>query len=149
MNNKTKIIFLTSVSVASKVGPVDEEIMVAVQLPELAVDDVKVLVGKVLGYLVYVLLGLEGRDHGDKVRPPQLGQRYPSRPWPVHAVVDSRDHLEQKKKKKKEKKKNMRQWFSQNNLIENSRLDIWKKKNSLWFGIQQMAVQLGRRSHRL
>jgi hypothetical protein len=80
MNNKTKIIFLTSVSVASKVGPVDEEIMVAVQLPELAVDDVKVLVGKVLGYLVYVLLGLEGRDHGDQVRPPQLGQRYPSRP---------------------------------------------------------------------
>ena len=46
----------TMIVVAGKVGLVDVEVMVFVQLPELAVDDVEVLVGEKLCHLVDVLL---------------------------------------------------------------------------------------------
>ena len=40
--------------VSGKVSFVDEEIVVLVQLPKLAVDDVEMLIGKVFGHLVNV-----------------------------------------------------------------------------------------------
>ncbi len=47
---------LTMVIVPGQVLPVDEEVVVLVQLPELAVDDVEVFVAEEIGDLVDVLL---------------------------------------------------------------------------------------------
>lgn len=47
------------VAVACQVLLVDEQVMVRVQLPELAVDDVEVFVGEVLSQLVHVFLLLQ------------------------------------------------------------------------------------------
>lgn len=63
--------------------------MIAVELPELAVDDVKVFVAKERHDLVNVLLLLEQLQHLQKVRSPQLRCRDLSRPAPVHAVKDA------------------------------------------------------------
>ncbi len=60
--------------VASEVLPVDEQVMVLVELPELAVDHVEVLVAEEVGDLVDVLLVLEQPQGGQEVGPPHLGQ---------------------------------------------------------------------------
>ena len=40
---------------SAEILPINEEIMILVKLPELAVDDVEVLVAKVICYLIYVV----------------------------------------------------------------------------------------------
>lgn len=63
-----------------------EQVVIAVQLPKLAVDHVEVLVAEVLGDLVDVVLLLQQLDHAQQVRPPQLRNRYPAGPGTVDAV---------------------------------------------------------------
>jgi len=46
----------TVVVVATEIFFADEQVMVAVQLPELAVDDIEMLVGEVVHDLIYVVL---------------------------------------------------------------------------------------------
>ena len=85
---------LTVIVVPAKVLPVDEEIVVLVQLPELAVDDVEVLVGEEVRDLVDVLLLVEGREHRQEVGLAQLGNRDAARPRAVHAVEYAGYHLQ-------------------------------------------------------
>lgn len=54
---------LTTISVPGEVTPVNHEVVVGVQLPELAVDDVEMLIGEEVGQLVDVRLRLQQR-HG-------------------------------------------------------------------------------------
>ena len=85
---------LTVIIVPAEVLPVDEEIVVLVQLPELAVDDVEVLVGEEVRDLVDVLLLVEGREHRQEVGLAQLGNRDAARPRAVHAVEYAGYHLQ-------------------------------------------------------
>ena len=57
----------TVVVVSGEVLSVDEEVVVLVELPELAVDDVEVLVAEEVGDLVDVLLLLEQPEDGQEV----------------------------------------------------------------------------------
>jgi hypothetical protein len=64
-----------------------------VQLPELAVDDVEVLVGEEVRDLINVVLFLEEPQRGEKGRPSQLRHGDSSAPGPVHRVEDPSYHL--------------------------------------------------------
>lgn len=54
---------LTVIVVLREIGFVDEEIVIPIKLPKLAVDHVKMLVAEVGSHLIDVLLVLEDRDH--------------------------------------------------------------------------------------
>lgn len=79
------------VVVPRQVVLVDEQIVVAIQLPELAVDHVEVLVAEVLRDLVDVVLLLQQLDHVQEIRPPQFRNRYPARPGAIDAVENPGD----------------------------------------------------------
>jgi hypothetical protein len=64
-----------------------------IQLPELAVDDVEVLVGEEIRDLINVVLFLEEPQRGEKGRPSQLRHGDSSAPGPVHRVEDPGYHL--------------------------------------------------------
>ena len=64
-----------------------------VQLPELAVDDVEVLVGEEIRDLINVVLFLQEPQRGEKGRPSQLRHGDSSAPGPVHRVEDPGYHL--------------------------------------------------------
>ena len=81
------------VVVPRKVLPVDEQVVVLVQLPELAVDHVEVLVAEEVGDLVDIVLLLEESQRCQKIRMAQLRQTHGTRPRPVHLVEHPRDHL--------------------------------------------------------
>lgn len=49
---------LTAICMPGKVTPVNHEVVVSVQLPELAVDDIEMLIGEEVGQLVDVRLRL-------------------------------------------------------------------------------------------
>ena len=63
---------LTVIVVSREIHLVDEEIVVAVELPELAVNHVEVLVAEVSGHLIDVLLVLQNADYREQIAPPQL-----------------------------------------------------------------------------
>ena len=61
------------VIVSGQVLSVNEQVMVLVKLPELAVDNIKVLVAEIVCDLVYVLFVLDDFENLQKVGFPQLG----------------------------------------------------------------------------
>ena len=83
----------TVIVVPAKVLSVDKQIVILVQLPKLAIDDVEVLVGEEVRYLVDVLLLVEGRQYREEVRLAQLGNRNAARPGAVHAIKYAGYHL--------------------------------------------------------
>ncbi len=83
----------TVIVVAGQILFVDEEVVILVELPELAVDDVKVFVAEEVGDLVDVVLLLEQADRGQQIRVAQLAQADLARPRPVHVVENPRYHL--------------------------------------------------------
>lgn len=60
------------VVVSCQIFGVDVQVMVSVQLPKLAVDDVEVLIGEVVRDLVDVVLLLQESQRLQEVAPPQL-----------------------------------------------------------------------------
>lgn len=82
------------VVVSRQVFGVDVEVVVAVQLPELAVDDVEVLVREVVGDLVDVVLLLQQGQGLQKVTAAQLHHGDATGPRAIHHVEYSLDHLE-------------------------------------------------------
>lgn len=87
--------------VSHEIGLVDEEIVVAVELPELAVDHVEVLVAEVSGHLVYVLLVLQNTYHRQQIATPELGHGYLAAPAAIHAVEYPCYYLRETEKEKK------------------------------------------------
>lgn len=85
------------VVVSRKVFGVDVEVVVSVQLPELAVDDVEVLVREVVGDLVDVVLFFQQGQGLQKVAAAQLRHGDATGPRAVHHVEYPLDHLEQEK----------------------------------------------------
>lgn len=81
------------VIVSGQVFRVDVQVMVGVQLPELAVDDVEVLVGEVVGDLVDVVLLLQQSQGLQEVASAQLHHGDATGPRTVHDVEYSLDHL--------------------------------------------------------
>lgn len=67
--------------------------MIAIELPELAVYNVKVFVAEVRGDLVNVLLMLENADHREQITPSQFRHRYLAAPAPVNAIKYPGDYL--------------------------------------------------------
>lgn len=63
----------TLITVPSQVLLADVKVMVSIQLPEFAVDNIKVLIGKVICDLIYVILffqeskSLKGYKHSGKL----------------------------------------------------------------------------------
>lgn len=70
----------TVVVVSRQVFGVDVEVVVCVKLPELAVDDVEVLIGEVVGDLVDVVLLLQQGQRLQEVASAQLHHADPTRP---------------------------------------------------------------------
>ena len=85
---------LTVIVVSREIHLVDEEIVVAVELPELAVNHVEVLVAEVSGHLIDVLLVLQNADYREQIAPPQLRHWYLAAPATVHAVEYPGDYLQ-------------------------------------------------------
>lgn len=83
------------VVVSRQVFGVDVEVVVGVQLPELAVDDVEVLVREVVGDLVDVVLFLQQSQGLQEVAAAQLHHGDAAGPGAIHHIEDPLDHLEQ------------------------------------------------------
>lgn len=83
------------VVVSRKVFGVDVEVVVGVQLPELAVDDVEVLVREVVGDLVDVVLFFQQGQRLQEVAAAQLHHGDATGPRAIHHVEYPLDHLEQ------------------------------------------------------
>lgn len=81
------------VIVSRQVFGVNVEVMVGVQLPELAVDDVEVFVGEVICDLVDIVLLFQQGQRLQEVAPAQLDHGDTARPWTVHHVEYPLDHL--------------------------------------------------------
>lgn len=84
---------VTMVVVSRQVFRVDVEVMVGVQLPELAVDDIEVFVGEVICDLIDVVLLLQQGQGLQEVAPAQLHHGDTARPRTVHHVEYPLDHL--------------------------------------------------------
>ncbi|KOX77838.1 hypothetical protein WN51_05724 [Melipona quadrifasciata] len=95
-NRVKKKPLLTVIVVFREIGLVDEEIVIPVKLPKLAIDHVEMLVAEVGSHLIDVLLVLEDRDHRQQVAPPQLCDGDSPAPASVHAVEYPGDHLASK-----------------------------------------------------
>lgn len=54
---------------------INEQVMVPIQLPKLAVNHVEMLVAEILSDLINVLLLLQKLDDGEQVGSPQFGYR--------------------------------------------------------------------------
>jgi hypothetical protein len=74
------------VVVSCEILPVYEQVVVLVELPELAVDDVEVLVAEEVGHLVNVVLILEQTKCGEEPASPKLRDGDLAGPGPVHLV---------------------------------------------------------------
>lgn len=83
------------VVVSGQVFGVDVQVMVSVQLPEFAVDDVEVLVGEVVGDLVDVVLFFKQGQSLQEVAAAQLHHGDATCPGTIHHVEYPLDHLEQ------------------------------------------------------
>jgi len=70
----------------------NKQVVVLIQLPELAIDHIEVLVGEVVLDQIDVVLELERLEHPEKVGALELGERDLARPGAVDRVVDARDH---------------------------------------------------------
>ena len=84
---------LTSVVVPAQVVLVDDQVVVLVQFPKLAVDDVKVFIRKVVRDLVDVLLRLQHSDDLQKVGLAQFRDGDSATPRSIDTVEDAGDHL--------------------------------------------------------
>lgn len=84
---------VTVVVVSAQVFGIDVQVVVGVQLPKLAVDDVEVFIGEVVGDLVDVFLLLQQRQSLKEVAAAQLHHGDAAGPRAVDHVVDPLDHL--------------------------------------------------------
>lgn len=82
------------VVVSRQVFGVDVEVVVSVQLPELAVDNVEVLVREVVGDLVDVVLFFQQGQGLQEVAAAQLHHGDAAGPRAIHHVEYPLDHLE-------------------------------------------------------
>lgn len=87
------------VIVSRQVLGVNVEVVVSVQLPELAVDDVEVFVGEVVGDLVDVVLFFQEGQRLQEVAPAQLCHGDAARPGAVHHIKYPLDNLWQAERK--------------------------------------------------
>ncbi len=85
------------VVVSRQVFGVDVKVVVGVQLPELAVDDVEVFIREVVRDLVDVVLLLQQGQCLQEVAPAQLHHGDPARPRTVYHVEYPLDHLEEQR----------------------------------------------------
>ena len=83
----------TVIVVTGQIFLVDEQIVILVQFPELAVDDVKVFVAEEIRDLIDVVLVLQQPDGGQQVRVTQFRQADVTRPGAVDVVEDASDNL--------------------------------------------------------
>ena len=79
--------------VSRKVLSINNQVMVCVQLPELAVDDVKVFIGEEVCDLVDVRLILEKGEDLEEVATTQLTGSDTTIPITIHNVEDTTDYL--------------------------------------------------------
>lgn len=86
------------VVVSCQVLGINVEVMVSVQLPELAVDDIEVFVGEVVCDLVDVVLFFQEGQGLQKVTPAQLSHSDAARPGAVHHIKYPLDHLFKKER---------------------------------------------------
>lgn len=84
--------------VSHEIGLVDEEIVVSVELPELAVDHVKVLVAEISGNLIDVLLVFQNSNDRQQIAPSELRNGYLAAPAAIHAVEYPRYYLHRKQR---------------------------------------------------
>lgn len=70
------------------------QVVVSVQLPEFAVDDVEVFIGEVVGDLVDVILFFQQGQSLQEVAPAQLHHGHSSCPRTIHHIEYPLDHLE-------------------------------------------------------
>lgn len=82
----------TVVVVTCEIRLRDGKVVIAVKFPELAVDDVEVLVGEELRDQIDVLLVFEASEDLKEVGAPQLAQGDAARPGGVDAEEDARHH---------------------------------------------------------
>lgn len=68
------------IAMSSQIMLVDEKIVVPVEFPKLAIDDVEVFIAEVLGHLVDVLLFLKKGNDGKKIATPQFLETYSTAP---------------------------------------------------------------------
>jgi hypothetical protein len=69
----------------------DQQVMILVQLPELAVDDIEMFIREKVRYLVDVVLHCEPPDSLEKVALPKFRQSESTGPGPVDGVEYPRD----------------------------------------------------------
>ena len=81
------------ITVSCQILFVNVEIMVTIQLPELTVYNIEMLIAEVCSHLVNVFLFLQKLYNMKEVWPPKFWQCNATTPWPVHAVVDTCNHL--------------------------------------------------------
>ena len=79
--------------VTREVFSVDEEVVILVELPELAIDHVEVLVAEEVGHLVDVVLVLQEPQRGEKLGAAELGDGDLAGPGAVHLVEYPGYHL--------------------------------------------------------
>lgn len=82
------------VVVSRQVFGVNVEVVVSVQFPELAVDNIEMFIGEVVGDLVYVILFFQQGQGLKEVAPAQLHHGDTACPRSVHHVEYPLDHLE-------------------------------------------------------
>lgn len=81
------------VVISAQVFGINIQVMVSVQLPKLAVDDIEVFIREVVSDLVNVLLLLQQGQSLEEVTPAQLHHRDAACPRTVHHIVDPLNHL--------------------------------------------------------
>lgn len=89
----------TMAFVSREVLSINNQIMVCIQLPELAVDDVKVLIGEEISDLIDVWLVLQQSQDLEEVATTQLTGRDTTIPVAIHNVEDATDYLKERGKK--------------------------------------------------
>ena len=86
--------------VSREVLSINNQIMVCVQLPELAVDDRKVFIGEEVCDLIDVRLILEKGEDLEKVATTQLTSCDTTIPIAIHNVEDTTDYLRKRERER-------------------------------------------------
>ena len=85
--------------VSREVLSVNNQIVVCIKLPELAIDDIKVFIGEEIGDLVDVWLILQQSQDLEKIATTQLTGCDATIPVAIHNIEDATDHLREREMK--------------------------------------------------